>query len=786
MSNKYANIIHKSYDIIKVTIYTLVIILFLIITLGAGIGVGYFASLVDNTSIPTKEQLNTKLHKAAQKSTLTYANGQPIATLHSDLVRTNVDANAISNNVTNALVAVEDPNFYVHHGITPKSIIRAGLSNLFGSNNSPSGGSTLTQQLVKQQLLSDDQTLARKAKELLLSYRVENYFSKEDILNTYLNISSFGRNNKGQNIAGIEEASMGIFGKHASEVSIPQAAFLAGLPQSPIIYSPYTATGELKSDANLKYGLERKNIVLKSMYRQKMLTKEQYEEAKNYDLKKDFLAPSHENTNNASYLYFAVRREAIEKLMPSFYEKDGYTEKDILDNEEKYNKYYQLAEDKISTGGYKIQSTIDRNIYESMQQAEEQHANILDETSTKKIQVGNVLMDNQTGRIYGFVSGRDYSQNQVDHSFTTYRSPASTMKPIIAYAPAIDISMINSQTMLNDFSFTYATNYKPVYNFGKTSGNKFESVYEALIHSDNIPVAHLYRTLLEKTNPYNYLKNMNMNLTDKEVHYESAPLGTNEVTVVEQTGAYATLANNGKFNEPYLIEKITDGHDKVIYQHQSTNRQVFKPETASIMNEMMRGVIRDKNGTGHHVEEKLKSLNETLANADWVGKTGTSEDGKDYWFIASTPKITLSSWIGYDDNSVMSEKLHEKNMDYWAYLAASIQKANSQIMGLDQKFTLNSNVVTEEVSKQTGTKTGTFTYANKEYTVPDDKVKAYGVSTNAFENPKYQFGIGGTLTQYNKFWDSITKKDTKTENQNETTENNNNNEQANNHDNNQQ
>lgn len=743
--------INKIYDKLKIVIYTILVILLIGCSFSLGMGLGLFASLVKDTPIPTQNQMNETLHKAAQKSTLTYSNGEAIATLHSDIVRTNVDYSEISPNVINALISIEDPDFYKHHGVTPKSILRAVIQNVTG-DNSPSGGSTLTQQLVKQQFLSNDQTLSRKAKEILLSYRVEKYFSKKDILTTYLNISSFGRNNKGQNIAGIEEAAMGIFGVPASQLSIPQAAFLAGLPQSPIIYSPYTENGELKSDKDLEYGLYRKDLVLNSMYRHNIITKSEYDAAKNYDLKKDFLKPNHQNTNNASYLYFAIRNAAIQKLMPRFYEKDGWTKDDILQSPDKYNKYYQMAEHNLTTGGYQIQSTIDKNVYNAMQNAIKNYGNKLNETKNKEVQVGNVLMDNRTGKIYGFISGKDYNKNQVDHAFSTYRSPASTMKPIIAYAPAIDIGLINSRTMLNDFSFTYSKTYKPVYNFGKTSGNKFESVYDALIQSDNIPVANLYRTLLEKTNPYNYIKNMNMGISDKQVHYESAPLGTNDVSVVTQTGAYATLANNGKFNEPYLIEKIIDSNGNIIYQHQATNKQVFKPETASIMNDMMRGVIRDDKGTGHHVLEQLKSLNSPVQDADLVGKTGSAEDGKDYWFIASTPKITLSSWIGYDDNKPMNNNLHKRNMEYWAYLINTIYQTNPNLIGVNQKFTLLPSVVKEDVSNKTGTRFGDFNYNGEQYSVPGDKVQGLGINSNAFEDPKYQFGIGGTLNQYNKFW----------------------------------
>lgn len=169
--------------------------------------------------------------------------------------------------------------------MVPKALVRALISDATGIGGS-SGGSTLTQQLVKQQILTDETTFKRKANEILLALRIEKYFSKDEIVTTYLNVSPFGRNNKGENIAGVEEAAKGLFGKSAKDLNLPQAAFIAGLPQSPIVYTPYTNTGALKDDLSL--GMKRKDFVLFSMYREKAISQKEYEEAKAYDLKKTF------------------------------------------------------------------------------------------------------------------------------------------------------------------------------------------------------------------------------------------------------------------------------------------------------------------------------------------------------------------------------------------------------------------------------------------------------------------------------------------------------------------
>ena len=748
---------HITYSTGKVLLITFLLLLTSALIFGAGCGVGYFANLVDKMTIPTEASLDKDLHQLSELSTLKYANGETIATLQSDIVRTTVNAKDIPNVLKEAVIDTEDPNFYHHKGVVPKAILRAMVAQMTGAY-SPSGGSTITQQLVKQQLLSNEATFDRKAKEVLLAARIEKYFSKEDILTTYLNVTSFGRNNKGENIAGIDEAAKGIFGVSPKDLSLPQAAFIAGLPQSPIVYSPYNALGELKSKNELRYGLERKNIVLLNMYRQGDISKKEYEQAKNYDLTKDFLKKEEKHTRQYNYLYFAIKDEAIRRLMPLYYQQDGYTKEDIHQSEALYNQYYELAGTKLSSEGYTVTSTIDKNIYQTMQEVVKNEGSKLDEKKKDKtVEVGNVLLNNETGRVYGFVGGRDFNKNENNHALFTKRSAASTMKPIIAYAPALDIGLINSQTMLNNQYFVYS-NGKQVTNYGNSRGSGFESATEALMYSHNIPVMNLYRELLKEGNPYQYISDLNLGLTEKQVNYESSPLGTNNVTVLAQTGAYSALANGGVFNEPYMVESIKDSQGNIVYEHELENKQVFKPSTASIMNEMMRKVLTEKDATGYRVTKTMKKEAKTLSQGDWVAKTGTSEYNTDFWFIASTPKVTLSSWTGYDDNSKMTDHVRDAGMDYWVKLADAIHKADPTILGLDQSFNLSNDVYKAKVSKATGTKTGTCKYKGKKYTTPNKTVEAYATESDAIKKASYTFGIGGTEGMYQQVWQQINKK----------------------------
>src|SRR5690625_4516437 len=248
----------------------------------------------------TKADMQAQVNDYNRKSTLYYADNSEISDLRSDLIRTPVNLENISPFIINAVIATEDENFSLHEGVVPKAIIRAAAQELSNASNI-SGGSTLTQQLIKQQILSSEVTHSRKAVEILYAMHLENHFEKDQILEAYMNVSPFGRNNLGQNIAGIEEAAQGIFGVSASEVTLPQAAFLAGLPQSPISYSPYTQQGDIKED--ISSGINRQHEVLYSMFKEGYIIKEEYHDERVYDITSDLFNNIEVDYNNTYHYY---------------------------------------------------------------------------------------------------------------------------------------------------------------------------------------------------------------------------------------------------------------------------------------------------------------------------------------------------------------------------------------------------------------------------------------------------------------------------------------------------
>lgn len=607
----------------------------------------------------------------------------------------------------------------------------------------------MTQQLIKQQVVGDAPTLARKATEIVDALALERSMSKDEILTTYLNVAPFGRNHKGQNIAGAQQAAEGIFGIDANKLSIPQAAFLAGLPQSPITYSPYENTGELKSDEDLELGLKRAKDVLYNMYRTGSLTKEEYNQYKDYNLKQDFLPSGSVNVISRDYLYYTAMAEAIDRTYDYLVQQDNVPSQE-LKNEAIQKAYRKRAEQELSTGGYKITTTINKKVHTAMQNAVARYGSLLDD-GTGRVEVGNVLMDNQTGAILGFVGGRDYQDNQNNHAFDTKRSPASTTKPLLAYGIAIDQGLMGSETILSNYPTNFA-NGNPIM-YANSKGTGMMTLGEALNYSWNIPAYWTYRMLREKgVDVKGYMEKMGYEIPEYGI--ESLPMGGGiEVTVAQHTNGYQTLANNGVYHQKHVISKIESSDGKIIYEFQDKPVQVYSKATATIMQGLLREVLSSRVTTTF--KPNLASLNSTLASADWIGKTGTTNQDENMWLMLSTPKLTLGGWIGHDDNHSLSRRAgYSNNSNYMAHLVNAIQESEPGIWG-NERFSLDPSVVKSEVLKSTGQKPGKVSVEGKEVEVTGSTVTSYWANKAGAPATSYRFAIGGSDADYQNAWSSI-------------------------------
>ncbi|WP_049494743.1 MULTISPECIES: penicillin-binding protein PBP1B [Streptococcus] len=715
---------------------------------GAGVALGYGVALFDKAKVPQADSLVKQVKNISSISEIVYADGSVIASIESDLLRTSVSSEEISDNLKKAIVATEDEHFLEHNGVVPKAVIRATLGTFAGLGSS-SGGSTLTQQLIKQQVVGDAPTLARKATEIVDALALERNMSKDEILTTYLNVAPFGRNHKGQNIAGAQQAAEGIFGIDANKLSIPQAAFLAGLPQSPITYSPYENTGELKSDEDLEFGLKRAKDVLYNMYRTGALTQEEYDQYKDYNLKQDFLPSGTVNVVSRDYLYFTAMAEATERMYDYLVQQDNVSSQE-LKNESIQKAYRERAEQELSNGGYKITTTINKKIHNAMQHAVANYGRLVDD-STGQPEVGNVLMDNKTGAVLGFVGGRNYQTNQNNHAFDTKRSPASTTKPLLAYGIAIDQGLMGSASILSNYP-TKFSNGNPIM-YVNSPGTGMMTLGEALNYSWNIPAYWTYRMLREKgVDVKGYMEKMGYEIPEYGI--ESLPMGGGiEVTVAQHTNGYQTIANNGVYHQKHVISKIESSDGTVIYEFQDKPVQVYSKATATIMQSLLREVISSRITSSFQTD--LASINSSLARADWIGKTGTTNEDENMWLMLSTPRLTLGGWLGHDDNHPMAKGAgHYRNAKYMAYLVNAIQQAEPGVWG-NERFSLDSSVTQSQVLKSTGQKPGKVSVNGKTVDLSGSTVTSYWANKAGAPTTSYHFAIGGSEADYQNAWSSI-------------------------------
>jgi len=694
-------------------LWNMVLILIIITILGAGfaggVGAGYFASLVKDEPVRPYESMKKDIYNYEETSDLYFADNVYLGKLRTDLYREEVKLEDVSKHLMNAVVATEDEYFYEHDGVVPKAIMRALFQEVTNSATS-SGGSTLTQQLIKNQILTDEISFERKAKEILLALRLEKFFDKKEILEAYLNVATFGRNANGSNIAGVQAASKGIFGKDAKDLTLPQAAFIAGLPQSPFGYTPFSSNnGAMKDPKGLEPGLTRQKTVLARMHGAGFITDKEYKEAINYDITKDFVkeVPSDNTVEEYPFLTFEIEKRAVTILAKILAKRDGYEVEDYEKDSVLKQEYLALADRDLRQNGYKIYSTINKKIYDKQQQTAKKYAyygsdkpQVVPDPDNpgqtivinEPVEIGSVMIENKTGKILSFVGGRDFDRIQVNHATDSKRQNGSTMKPLLVYAPAMELGKLHPGTVLPDVEvFLYGPRKPWPHNYDmRYSG--LTTARHALTKSYNVPAVLAYKNILGQQ-PATFLDKMGFsNLKKVDYSNLSTSIGSLDggVTVEENTNAFGTFANGGKFIDAYLIEKIVDKEGNVLFQHKSEPVDVFSPQTAYLTIDMMRDVIN--RGTATAVKGRLKF------SSDWAGKTGTGHDYYDSWFVATNPNISVGVWLGYDHNKALER--HYRGLSYgvrtqyiWADLVNDAYDVNPNLIDPAERFKMPGGIV---------------------------------------------------------------------------------------------
>ncbi len=539
--------------------------------------------------------------------------------IHDNIKRTEVPLSEINTYIQQATISIEDAHFYEHFGFRPTSFIRAVIANLTSGGYSQ-GGSTIDQQVVKNALLTREKTVTRKLKEIILSIKLDREVPKDTILQIYLNESPYGGT-----IYGVEEASLTYFEKHAKDVSLTEAAYLAALPQSPTYYSPY--------GKHLDALEKRKNLVLERMYELGYITEEQ----KNFSQNETLIFEKN-NANSGKALHFVMY---IKEQLVEIY-----------------------GEDTVQNGGLKVISTIDYDLQKKLEDIVKEGA-LANDAKFKAKNAALIAIDPKTGQILSMVGSRDFFDTEIPGQFnitTASRQPGSSIKPIV-YAAAFMLGY-TPETVLFDVPTQFSTLCdaygKPLQGkddsvcyMPENYDNQFRgpiSLRNALAQSLNIPaVKILYLTGLK--NAINLAQAMGLSTINDPARYGlSMVLGGGEVTLLELTNAYGVFADNGIYHKPQGILEVRDADNTLLQKFSLQEKEVLSESVTSLIS----SVLSDQNAKipAYGANSPLFFGERPVAS-----KTGTTNDFRDVWVIGYTPSIVIGMWGGNNDNSPIDKKV---------------------------------------------------------------------------------------------------------------------------------
>ncbi|MEI7904688.1 MAG: PBP1A family penicillin-binding protein [Candidatus Firestonebacteria bacterium] len=586
----------------------------------AGLLIGYYREL------PPLSELEG--YKPSLASKIYDINDNLIAQLFVEQ-RTLVPLDKVPKTLQDALLAVEDENFYSHWGIDLTGIARAIMVNVIHAKVEQ-GASTITQQLARNLFLTKERTFSRKAKEALLSLKIEYRYTKKEILEMYLNQVYFGSGSYG-----VEAAARTYFGRHVEEMNLPECALLAGLVRSPNRTSPYNSMERARA---------RRNMILERMIKRKIISKAAGEIAKatQIELHKT-------ETRNAPYFVEYVRQQIEETYGSNTIYKGGLSVHTTLDM-----RLQDIVQKAASKGLEDAETKIARELGIPVE-------NILSDPEFKKnvpLQYAAVAIDPKTGYIKALIGGRDFAESEFNRAYQAMRQPGSAFKPFI-YTAAIDNGFTTADVILDtplvvtdrDGTEWKPENYEKKF-FGPTT------IRKGLTYSRNVVTLKLL-TKVGTSSAAGYAQKMG--IRSKIRKNLSLAFGTSEVNLLELTGAYAAFPNQGVKVQPFSILYIKDSSGKMLEENRPKIQEVLKPETAYIMTTLLEGVTRD--GTA-------KAIKNSGITFQCGGKTGTTDNQSDVWFVGFTSDLVCGIWVGFDDHRSLGQVISSGNtpVPIWAEL----------------------------------------------------------------------------------------------------------------------
>ena len=623
------------------------------------VGLGYVFAIIKST-----EPLDVNAVLTLNEPSMIYdSEGQYIDNLPTQEERYKVKLDEMSKYLKDAYISIEDERFYKHPGVDIKRTLGSALRSakyFFTGSGNVQGGSTLTQQLIKNTLLTNDVKIERKIREIYLSLKLESKLTKDQILEAYLNTIPLGGK-----IYGVEAASKYYFEKSAKDLTLPEAAFIAGLTQAPSAYSPY----DPENIADPTIYLDRTKTVLMKMRDLGYITQEEYDEAYAFTDSNQFAFSQTVINYKINYEWFVY--PALDQVRRDLKDVYKYTDEEV---------------DRLfATGGLKIYTTMDRKIQDSTQavlndrnsiQQLDIYANpeVTDENGTPALQAAAVIMDYRTGQIKAMVGGRgEQPARSTNRAYYALRSIGSTTKPLTVYGPAIDTKTITAGTVLDDAGLPSSIQskyggYNPA-NWNKVSDGLI-TARQSLALSKNVPTVLIEDKLGIETG-LAYGEKLGLVYSEESKGIATISLG--EFTEAEANpdggnpyilaSAFGSFGNNGLYTEPILYTKVVDATGKVILEPKLNQTQVFSPQTAYIMRDLLKGP---------------PSFDGSLAkipNMPVIGKTGTTSNVTDFLFAGLTPYYSGAVWIGYDNRSAMGGASYSSSAaSLWGAIMAPIHE----------------------------------------------------------------------------------------------------------------
>ncbi len=597
----------------------------MLILVGAAVGWYYYGGYAQKVSALQQEarmlvqKSSEATFRSVQTSLVYDADGRLISTLKGEKDVYYLEYEDIPAYAVAAMISIEDKKFYRHNGIDIKAIMRAAKA-MVENGEVTQGGSTITQQLAKLIFLTQERTWERKIEEMFIATGLEKVYSKDKIMEFYLNNVYFSNG-----YYGIQAASKGYFNQDAKDLSLSQIAFLCAIPNNPSLYDPVT---------NMDNTIKRRDRILYQMLEDGKISQTTCEQAKSEPI----ILNRPEKTKNdyvETYTYHCAVRALMQQQGFQF-QTEFASEEEKAKYQEEYDALYGECQKSLYTEGYRIYTSINLDMQQMLQDAVDN--NLADFTEQNEegiytLQSSAVCIDNHTGYVKAIVGGRNQNLPgyTLNRAYQSFRQPGSAIKPLIVYTPALE-GKYTPDTIVQDVK----TEEGPSNSSGYYEG---DITLRRAVESSKNTVAW---NLLEEMTPragLEYLKKMKFSRLDSKDERPTSALGgfTNGVSAVEMASGYAAIVHDGIYREPTCITRITDAEDNVILETQSEEVEVYKKNAARMMTDMLVSVLQE--GTGRGL---------AISSMPSAGKTGTTNDNKDGWFVGYTSYYTTSVWVGYD------------------------------------------------------------------------------------------------------------------------------------------